>query len=164
MKKESFHWNDEAHEAFDILKLCLTTAPTLTLPDFSKDFVVETDANEKGIGAVLMQDQHPIAYISKALSPKHFRLSVYEKELLSVVHAVSKWHHYFTGRHFIIRTDHQSLKFLLEQRLHNESQFRWLTKLMGYDYEIYYKQGKDNVATDALSRVPLPELLSMSMM
>lgn len=111
------------------------------------------DACDNGIGAVLLQDQQPLAFISKASAPKHYGLSVYEKELLSVVYAMGKWTHYLTRRHFVIQTDHKSMKFLLEQRLHNESQLRWLIKLMGYHYKICYKPGKDNIVTDALSRV-----------
>lgn len=62
----------------------------LALPDFTKTFVVETDVSDRGIGAVLMQDQHPLAFISKALAPKHYGLSMYEKELISVVYAAGK--------------------------------------------------------------------------
>ena len=79
-------------------------------------------------------------------------LSIYEKELLALVTAVTKWRHYLEGHHFIIHTDHQSLKYLLEQRITTPLQQKWLTKLLGLSYEIHYKKGKDNVAADALSR------------
>lgn len=69
-----------------------------------------------------------------------------------VVLAVKKWRHYLMGGHFIIRTDQRSLKFLTEQRLFNEEQFKWATKLIGYDFEIQYRPGKENSAADALSR------------
>ena len=67
---------------------------------------METDASSNGIGAVLMQQGHPIVFISKALSPKHQSLSVYDKEMFAVLFAVKKWHHFLIGRHFIIKTDH----------------------------------------------------------
>ena len=132
----------------------MTTAPVLALPDFSKEFVVETDASGVGIGAVLMQDKHPIAFISKALSPKYQSLSVYEKKLLAILMAVKKWYHYLQCKKFIILTDHQSLKYLLEQKLTTPTQQAWMTKLMHFDYEIRYKKGIDNSVADALSRVP----------
>ncbi|XP_027118691.1 uncharacterized protein [Coffea arabica] len=122
------------------------------MPDFSKPFVVETDACSKGIGAVLMQEGQPIAYLSKALSPKNLGLSIYDKELLAVAMAVTKWKHYLLEYHFIIRTDYQSLRFLLEQRLNTPLQHKCLTKLLGLDYEIQYKKGAESKAADALSR------------
>ena len=140
LKKEQFKWNENAEEAFQQLKFAMTSPPVLALPDFSQPFIVETDASGRGIGAVLMQGGHPLAYISKALSPKHQGLFVYEKELFAIVYAVSKWQHYLYGRHFIIRTDHHSLKYLLQQRITFPGQHSWLTKLMGYDYEVVYKK------------------------
>ena len=96
------------------------------------------------------------------MSLKHHGLSVYEKELLANVQAVTKWHHYLHGRHFVIQTDHHSLKYLLQQRITFLGQHAWSTKLMGYDYEISYKKGRENVLADALSIVPLSELVLMA--
>lgn len=115
--------------------------------------MVETDASGGGIGAILMQQHHPIAFLSKALAPKHQGLSTYEKELLALVMAVNKWRAYLHGRHFIIKTDHHSLKYLMEQRMLTPIQQKWLSKLLGLDYEIQLKKGADNSAADALSRV-----------
>ncbi|KAL8153072.1 hypothetical protein V2J09_010832 [Rumex salicifolius] len=109
-----------------------------------------------------MQDNHPICYISRALGPRHQSLSVYEKELLAVVHAVQAWSSYLTHRPFLIRTDQKSLKYLLEQKVSTPFQHLWLSKLMGYTFEIHYKQGKENVAADALSRVTGSQLLAIS--
>lgn len=159
LKKEAFTWNEQATHAFESLKEAMTTAPVLALPDFSQEFVVETDACGWGIGAVLMQKGHPIAYISKALSLKNQALSIYEKELLALIYAVSKWTHYLSGRSFVVKTDHESLKYLLEQRIHTKLQQTWLAKLMGFDFTISYKKGKENMVADALSRLPNSELL-----
>ena len=162
LKKDQFKWTEESEKAFQQLKSAMTLPPVLALPDFSQPFVVETDACGWGIGAVLMQRGHPLAYISKALSGKHQGLSVYEKELLAIVYTVSKWQHYLYGRHFIIRTNHHSLKYLLQQMIIFPGQHSWLTKLMGYDYEIVYKKGKENTAADGLSRIHSSELLVMA--
>ena len=162
LKKNSFGWNEEAQQAFNALKAAMVSAPVLALPNFSKSFVVETDASGVGIGAVLMQDAHPIAYLSKALSPKHQHLSAYEKEFLAVVMAVDKWRPYLLGRHFIIKTDHFSLKYLMEQPITTPFQGKWLSKLMGFDYEICYKKGKENVVADGLSRLPAAQLTTLT--
>lgn len=154
LKKGSFQWNDRAAVAFTQLKKAMSTTPVLTLPDYTQPFVVEVDACDNGIGAVLMQKGRPLAFLSKGLAPKHQKLSTYEKELLAVVLATQKWRTYLQGHHFIIKTDHQSLKYLLEQKLTTLMQQKWLAKLMGLDYEIVYKKGKENVVADALSRLP----------
>ncbi|KAL0371094.1 UNVERIFIED_CONTAM: Retrovirus-related Pol polyprotein from transposon.6 [Sesamum angustifolium] len=109
----------------------MISAPVLALPDFTQHFVIEADACDKGIGAVLMQKQRPIAFLSNALSPRNQGLSVYEKEFLAILQAVQKWKHYVIGHHFIIKTDHQSLKHILEQRVDNALQQRWISKLLG---------------------------------
>jgi len=143
------------------LKEALTQAPVLALPDASKTFIVETDASGYGIGAVLMQEGHPIAFISKALSPRHAALSVYDRELLAIVQAVTKWSQYLLGQRFVIRTDQKALKLLMEQKLHTNSQLLWLTKLMPFDYSIEYKRGIENKVVDALSRVTGAEFLAL---
>ncbi|GJY32826.1 putative mitochondrial protein [Tanacetum coccineum] len=90
LKKNAFKWNEEAQKSFVILKQAMLQAPVLALPDFQKTFVAETDASGKGIGVVLQQDGHSIAYLSKTLSPKHQCLSTYEKEFLAVLMALDK--------------------------------------------------------------------------
>ncbi|RVW78323.1 Retrovirus-related Pol polyprotein from transposon 17.6 [Vitis vinifera] len=142
LKKDAFHWTEGSNQAFMALKQAMITAPVLALPNFSKEFIIETDASGQGIGAVLMQEGHPIAYISKALSDRFQTLSTYEKEMLAILMAIKKWESYLVDRHFVIKTDHQSLKYLLEQRVTTPTQQAWVAKLMQYDYEIRYKQGK----------------------
>lgn len=124
----------------------MISTPVLALPDYKLPFILEADASGTGIGAVLMQQGRPIAYFSKGLAPKHQGYSTYEKELLAIVKATEKWHSYLQGHHCIIRTDHQSLKYLLEQRMTTLLQQKWLAKLLGLDYEIVYKKGRDNTA------------------
>jgi hypothetical protein len=100
-----------------------------------------------------MQEGQPIAYLSKALGEKHRKLSIYEKEFLALIMAVEKWRPYLQRQEFIIQTDHKSLAYLKEQNLHSKIQRKAMTRLMGLQFKIIYKQGKDNLATDALSRV-----------
>ncbi|KAL0406423.1 UNVERIFIED_CONTAM: putative mitochondrial protein [Sesamum latifolium] len=158
LKKDAFIWNTEADIAFKQLKRVVTSAPVLALLDFSKRFVVETDASGKGIGVVLMQEGRPIAYLSKALAAKNLRLSVYEKEFLALLLAVNKWNHYLQGNHFIIRTDQRSLKHILVQRVGSLLQQKWVSKLLPLSHEVQYKKGNDNRAADALSRIEHDEI------
>jgi hypothetical protein len=100
------------------------------LPQFDKPFIIETDACDEGVGAVLMQLDKPIAYLSKALGEKnrqHFK--------------------------FIIKTDHRALSFLEDQTLHYDYQRKAMAKLMGLQFKIVYRKGKENKTPDALSRV-----------
>ena len=90
----------------------------LGLPDFSKPFILEMDASASGIGVVLVQEGRPLAFLSQALAPKHLGLSIYEKKMLAILMALDKWCHYLEGGTFVIKIDHESMKFLLQQRLH----------------------------------------------
>lgn len=140
--------------AFANLKEVMTKTSVLHLPNFSKEFVVETDANSNlGIGVVLMQDGHPIACYNKKLGPRKQLASTYSKELHAVVEAIKKWRQYLLGRKFVVRTDHRSLKDLLQQVIHSPEQQVYIRKLLGFDFRIEYKTGKTNIAADSLSRI-----------
>jgi hypothetical protein len=132
--------------------MAMCTTPVLALHDFTKTFVLERDASGKGIGVVLMQERQPLAFTSKQLSERNLGKSIYEKGMLAILHAVDLWHSYLLGQSFQIKTDHQRLKYFLEQRISSPEQQKWVTKLFGYDYEIIYKKGKDNVVAYALSQ------------
>ncbi|KAD2393285.1 hypothetical protein E3N88_40262 [Mikania micrantha] len=153
-KKDGFQWTDIESAAFEMLKQALVTAPVLRLPDFSIPFTVECDASSEGVGAILIQDDHPIAYFSKGFALSTRFKSAYDRELLALVLDVQKWNHYLLGRHFFIRTDHFTLKYLLEQRVTTSEKQRLLLKLMPYDFTIINRSGKENRGADALSRRP----------
>ncbi|KAD4888237.1 hypothetical protein E3N88_20310 [Mikania micrantha] len=153
-KKDGFHWSQQALDAFNQLKEALISAPVLQLPDFSKSFCIECDASSEGIGAILTQDNHPIAYFSKGLATASKFKSAYDRELLALVLAVQKWSHYLLGHHFFIKTDHYTLKFLCEQRITTTEQQRLLLKLMPYDFSVIHRRGTENRGADALSRHP----------
>jgi hypothetical protein len=149
-----FVWTTEAQTAFDALKHALTSAPVLALPDFSVHFDIETDASDTGVGAVLLQRGHPLAFVSRGLGPRTKGLSTYEKEYMAILLAVQQWRQYLQHSEFWIHTDHCSLAHLEEQRLHTPWQQKVFTKLLGLQFVIKYKKGSENRAADALSRRP----------
>lgn len=108
----------EHQHAFDILKAALISAHVLALPDFTKPFNIHTDASQHGVGAILMQQSHLLAFLSRVLGPKNQGLSTYEKEYMAILLAVNQWRSYHQLAEFTIHTDHISLTQLNEQRLH----------------------------------------------
>ena len=151
-KKDSFSWNEEANLTFRHLKSAMSNPPVLALSNFDKPFMVECDAFGRGLGAVLMQEGRPIAFHSQALKGRNLALSTYERELLALATVVHKWRSYLVGRPFLVKTDQQSLKNLLKQKIGNPAQQKWITKLLGYAFIVEYKKGKENVVADASSR------------
>lgn len=154
LKATTFSWPESAAKAFTQLKEAMQRLPVLSLPDFSIPFEVTTDASSTAIGAVLSQGGHPIAFFSKKMCPRMGASSAYVHELYAITESVKKWSQYMLGSSFKIYTDHKSLKELMTQHLQTPEQQKWLTKLIGYTYEIHYKPGRENVVADALSRIP----------
>lgn len=106
----------------------------------------------KGNRSCINAGRKTINIFSKALAPRDWGLSIYEKEYMAVLAAVDRWRHYLQGGHFIMRTDHHSLKYLLERKITTSLQQKGLTKLLGLNYEVQYKKGTKNIVADALSR------------
>jgi hypothetical protein len=152
LKKNSFQWNEEAGRCFEALKKIMSTTPMLTTLDFSKHFIIQCDASGFGIGAVLMQDGHPIAFESRKLNKKECLQSTYNKEMSAIMNALTKWRQYLLGSKFLIRTDHNSLQYLLQQKTLTTEQQKWIEKIATFDMKILHKRGKDNIVVDALSR------------
>lgn len=126
----------------------------LSLPDFAVPFTVEIDASGIGMGAVLLQNGHPVAFFSKPFTPKLLWASTYVRELFAITVAVKKWQQYLLGHCFTILIDHRSLKELHTEVIQTPEQQRYLACLMGYDYCIKYRFGSTNTIADVLSRAP----------
>ena len=159
-----FVWVSEHQKAFDALKLALTTAPVLGYPNFEREFILETDASLRGLGAVLSQvdDQgktHVIAYASWTLRPSEKCMRNYSSaklELLALKWAVTdKFRDYLPGSKFTVYTNNNPLAYIQTSKL-GASQIRWLSELALFDFNIIYRSGKTNQAADALSRHPEP--------
>jgi hypothetical protein len=117
LKMNAFTWISTVDHAFQSLKDVMFSTPILALPNFTKTFVLECDSSGKGIGVVLMQDDRPLAFISKQILERHLVQTLYEKEMLYILHVVDIWHLYLLGQRFQIKIDHQSLKYFLEQQI-----------------------------------------------
>uniref|UniRef100_A0A453RBY7 Integrase catalytic domain-containing protein n=1 Tax=Aegilops tauschii subsp. strangulata TaxID=200361 RepID=A0A453RBY7_AEGTS len=140
-------------------KSYLVSATVLAIPDFSKKFTVETDASDNRVGAVLQQGGHPIAFMSKALSPWYQGLSTYNKEYLAMIVEVDQWRPYLQHAEFDILIDQRCLVHLETQRLLTPWQQKAFTKLLGLHYCIKYRKGVDNSAANSLSRSNPEEIL-----
>uniref|UniRef100_A0A8P4FYW6 Gypsy retrotransposon integrase-like protein 1 n=1 Tax=Dicentrarchus labrax TaxID=13489 RepID=A0A8P4FYW6_DICLA len=163
--KAPFAWSPEAETAFLALKELFTSAPVLHHPDPSLQFVVEVDASDTGIGAVLSQrspkDQklHPCAFLSRRLSPAERNYDVGNRELLAVVVALQVWRHWLEGAAlpFIVWTDHKNLAYLRSAKRLNSRQARWALFLDRFVFTLTYRPGSRNAKPDALSRQADPE-------
>jgi len=147
-----YKWGKYQKKAFETLKQKLINAPLLALPNFSKTFEIECDASNVGIGVVLLQEGHSIAYFSEKLKGSHINYSTYDKELYALVRTLQTWQHYLLSKEFVIHSDHESLKFLKSQDKLNKRHARWVEFLEQFPYVIKHKQGKTNIVVDALSR------------
>lgn len=105
LKKDNFHWDATAQQAFDALKGAMTSLPVLVLPDFASLFEVTTDASSSAVGVVLSQNGYPIAFFSKKLCPRMQLASAYDREMFAIMEAVKKWRQYLLGRRFCIYMD-----------------------------------------------------------
>jgi hypothetical protein len=138
LKWESFCWSLKATTTFD----AFTSIPVLQLPDFNKPFIIDCDASGSRFGVVLHQGVGPMAFFSRAIAPHHAKLTAYERELIGLVKEVRHWRPYLWTRPFVVRTDHFSLKYLLDQRLSTIPQHAWVRKLFSYQFSIEFKPGR----------------------
>ena len=159
-----FCWSEETEQVFCALKELFTSAPVLLHPNPSLQFVVEVDASDAGLGAVLSQRDpmtqklHPCTFFSRRLTPAERNYDVGNRELLAVVGALQEWRHWLEGteKPFLIWTDHKNLAYLRSAKRLNPRQARWSLFLSRFNYTISYRPGTKNIKPDALSRVYSP--------
>ena len=154
-----FRWTTRCQEAFEELKKLITTAPILGVPDLSQGcFIVDCDASQNSIGAVLSQIQdnqeRPLYFWSQTLNKAQRNYCTTHKELLAMVEAVLRFHQYLAGAPFLIRTDHASLQWLKSFKNPTGKLSRWIEKLAPYQFTIQYRRGQEQGNADAMSRRP----------
>lgn len=155
----AFKWTPECNEAFTTLRLRLTTTPVLVYPDFTKEFILDTDASNTAIGAVLSQvgqdgQEHVIAYGSRILTKSERQYCVTRRELLAVIVFTKHFRPYLLGRRFVLRTDHGSLQWLCNFKDPEGQVARWLEAIQELDFKIVHRKGQAHTNADALSRIP----------
>jgi transposase InsO family protein/predicted aspartyl protease len=157
-KGRGFVWTQECETAFSELKRCLTNAPVLAYVDPGESFILDTDASDRAMGAVLSQVQNGservIAYASRCFSKTERRYCVTRRELLAVVYFVKYFRHYLYGAKFLVRTDHNSLRWLFNFKSPEGQIARWLEVLGTFTFDIIHRPGRQHTNADAISRVP----------
>ena len=157
-KGQVFEWNEETQKAFETLREALTTPPILSMPVDTGEFVLDTDASDQTIGAVLSQIQDGtekvIAYASRSLDKRETNYCITRKELLAIIYALKYFKQYLMGRHFKIRTDHAPLTWLRHTPDPIGQQARWLEIMEEFDFQVEHRPGIKHGNADAVSRRP----------
>ena len=158
-KKVDYIWTEECEQAFLILKQALCDNTVLAYPDYSRPFILDTDASYLACGAVLGQlddngDERPVSYYSFALNNAQKNYGVTKLEMLALVSAIRHFRCYLYGAKFLCRTDHHSLIWLKSMKHPQGILARWLETLANYDFEVKHRPGQIHANADALSRLP----------
>ena len=149
--KIKFKWTDCEQKAFEAVKQAISKQSLLTYPDFSKPFEVYTDASDKQLGAVILQDNKPIAHFSRTLNSAQRNYTVTDKETLSIVELLKEYRNILYGHTIRIYTDHKNIT---QPNISSQRIMRWRTIMEEFGVELIYVKGSTNVAADALSRLP----------
>jgi len=169
LKKDlKYEWAEEQQRAFEELKKRLTSQPVLSMPDWSKPFILQPDASGVALGAVLSQKddegrEHVVRYASRVLSPAEKNYSATERELLAIVWGAREFRPYLFGNEAIIETDHKALTWLAGMKNSSSRLTRWALLLQEYSFTVKHKAGKKHTNADALSREPFvdPETMKV---
>ncbi|RVW97795.1 Retrovirus-related Pol polyprotein from transposon 297 [Vitis vinifera] len=155
MKPGLFIWTKAANKAFEEIKSKMVNPPILRLPDFEKVFEVACDASHVGIGAVLSQEGHPVAFFSEKLNGAKKKYSTYDLEFYAVVQAIRHWQHYLSYKEFVLYSDHEALQYLNSQKKLNSRHVKWSSFLQLFTFNLRHCAGIENKVADALSRKTL---------
>ncbi len=154
---EMVQWSSASEEAFQRIKEALTSEPVLRAPDFSCHFLLQTDASDTGLGAVLSQvqegEEHPVLYISRKLTPAERNYATVEKEALAVKWAVLELRYYLLGRKFTLVTDHAPLQWMARAKDTNARVTRWFLALQDFHFVVRHRAGAAHANADGLSRI-----------
>nr|XP_040028806.1 uncharacterized protein LOC120817079 [Gasterosteus aculeatus aculeatus] len=154
---EKINWTPEAEEALRKIKMALTAEPVLRAPDFGCPFLLQTDASDTGLGAVLSQiqedEEHPVLYLSRKLTPAEKNYAAVEKEALAIKWAVLELRYYLLGRRFTLFTDHAPLQWMARAKDTNARVTRWFLALQDFHFEVRHRAGAANSNADGLSRI-----------
>lgn len=157
-KNRPFDWDEKCEVAFETLKDCLITAPTLSFPTADGTYILDTDASQTGVGAVLSQiqnnEERVIAYSSRTLNRAQRQYCTTKRELLAAIIFLCQFRHYLYGQRFILRTDHASLIWLKNFKNPEGIIARWISIIDTYDIDIQHRRGAQHTNADGLSRTP----------
>jgi len=161
-KDVSWAWSGICQDAFDALKVAVSSAPCLSHPRFDLPFVLETDASKFAVGAVLsqptsidsMNDLCPVGFYSRKLSPAEVNYDVHDKELLAIICAFDHWSHFFLGAPHILQvyTDHRNLVYFRNRQILSSRLLRWSLFINQFNFVLLYRRGSANIPADLLSR------------
>eukprot|EP00253_Pinus_taeda_P019835 PITA_19835 len=149
---QPFHWTEATERGFQILKKKITERPILRLPDFNKPFQVRCDASNTAIGAVLSQEDRPVAYFSEKLNESRQKYSTYDKEFYAIIQALKHWRHYLLGNEFVLFTDNSALQYIMQQHKLNHKHAAWVEYLQNFTFVLKHISVQANKVADALSR------------
>ncbi|GBM29687.1 Retrovirus-related Pol polyprotein from transposon 17.6 [Araneus ventricosus] len=157
IKKERVTWTKECDQAFTELNNRLTEMPVLDAPDYTREFITQTDASDIGIGIVMSQrdeknEEHPVLYLNKKFMDAQRKYGTTEKECAAIIYAIKKLKYYFDGQNFTIETDQNPLVWLKSNAGTNPRLMRWSLALQPFQYKVIHKAGKKHLNADAFSR------------
>ena len=144
--------DEEAERSFQLLKKKVSEKPMLVQPNFNKPFQVRCDASGKTIGAVLSQDDRPIAYFSENLNGEKHKYSSYDQEFYAIVQALKKWRHYLMSGEFVLYTNNHALQYIMQQPKLNKKHAKLVEYLQSFTFVLKHISGQDNKVVDALNR------------